>query len=57
MKPLASRTGKKSVTVYLSPEKWRELKIIAVLTDATLDKLLQAGADMVIGNFRRSRAT
>jgi hypothetical protein len=52
----STRTGKKSVTVYLSPEKWRELKIIAALTDATLDKLLQEGADVVIEKFRRTRA-
>jgi hypothetical protein len=52
----SARTGKKSVTVYLSPEKWRELKIIAALTDATLDKLLQEGADVVIEKFRRTRA-
>jgi hypothetical protein len=57
IKQQSTRTGKKSVTVYLSPEKWRELKIIAALTDATLDKLLQEGADMVIERFRRTHAT
>jgi hypothetical protein len=57
VKPESSRTGKKSVTVYLSTEKWRELKIIAALTDATLDRLLQEGADMVIEKFRRSHAS
>jgi hypothetical protein len=57
VKPQSTRTGKKSVTVYLSPEKWRELKIIAALTDGTLDKLLQEGADMVIEKFRRTHAT
>jgi len=33
----------------------RELKVIAALTDSTLDKLLQSGADMVIEKFKRTR--
>jgi hypothetical protein len=42
---------------YVGPDKkWRELKVIAALTDATLDKLLQDGADMVIEKFKRTRA-
>jgi hypothetical protein len=42
--------------VYLQVEKWRELKVIAALTDSTLDKLLQSGADMVIEKFKRTRS-
>ncbi len=52
-----TRRGRKTAVVHLQVEKWRELKVIAALTDATLDKLLQEGADMVIEKFRRSRAT
>jgi predicted DNA-binding ribbon-helix-helix protein len=51
----ARRRGRKAVAVYLQVEKWRELKVIAALTDTTLDKLLQSGADMVIEKFKRTR--
>jgi hypothetical protein len=47
--------GRKSALVHLQVEKWRELKVIAALTDSTLDKLLQSGADMVIEKFKRTR--
>jgi hypothetical protein len=49
------RRGRKAVAVYLQVDKWRELKVIAALTDTTLDKLLQSGADMVIEKFKRTR--
>jgi hypothetical protein len=49
------RRGRKAVAVYLEVEKWRDLKVIAALTDSTLDKLLQSGADMVIEKFKRTR--
>jgi hypothetical protein len=48
--------GRKAVAVYLEVEKWRDLKMIAALTDSTLDKLLQSGADMVIEKFKRTRS-
>ncbi len=51
-----SRRGRKSAVVYLQVVKWRELKVIAALTDSTLDKLLQSGADMVIEKFKRTRS-
>lgn len=50
-----TRRGRKTAVVYLQVEKWRELKVIAALTDSTLDKLLQSGADMVIEKFKRTR--
>jgi hypothetical protein len=49
------RRGRKAVAVYLQVDKWRDLKVIAALTDTTLDKLLQSGADMVIEKFKRTR--
>lgn len=52
-----TRRGRKTAVVHLQVEKWRELKVIAALTDSTLDKLLQEGADMVIEKFKRTRAT
>ena len=55
IRPL-TRRGRKSAVVYLQVEKWRELKVIAALTDSTLDKLLQSGADMVIEKFKRTRS-
>ena len=55
IRPL-TRRGRKSAVVYLQVEKWRELKVIAALTDTTLDKLLESGADMVIEKFKRTRS-
>jgi hypothetical protein len=52
-----TRRGRKTAVVHLQVENWRELKVIAALTDSTLDKLLQEGADMVIEKFKRTRAT
>jgi hypothetical protein len=50
------RRGRKAVAVYLEVQRWRELKMIAVLTDSTLDKLLQDGATMVVEKFKRTRS-
>jgi hypothetical protein len=47
-KPQPSRTGEKCVSVYLSPEKWRELKILAVTTDTTIDALMRRAAELVL---------
>jgi hypothetical protein len=47
-KPQPSRAGKKSISVYLSPEKWRELKILAATTDTTIDALVRSGIDLVL---------
>src|ERR1700682_4117268 len=52
-----SRRGKKSVVTYLPIPKWRELRVVAVLNDMTLDALLQIGADLVIEKFKNKRAT
>jgi hypothetical protein len=49
------RQGRKAVAVYLEVQRWRELKMIAVLTESTLDKLLQDGATMVVEKFKRTR--
>ena len=49
------RQGRKAVAVYLEVQRWRELKMIALLTDSTLDKLLQDGAAMVVEKFKRTR--
>jgi hypothetical protein len=51
-KPQPSRTGKKSVSVYLPPEKWRELKILAATTDTTIDALLRRGVDLVLAEHK-----
>jgi hypothetical protein len=51
-KPSSGRGGKKSVTLYLPPDKWRELKILAVTTDTTLDALLRRGVDLVLAEHK-----
>jgi hypothetical protein len=51
-KPQPSRTGEKCVSVYLSPEKWRELKILAVTTDTTIDALMRRAADRVLAELK-----
>jgi hypothetical protein len=50
--PHPSRTGEKCVSVYLSPEKWRELKILAVTTDTTIDALMRRAAELVLAELR-----
>jgi hypothetical protein len=47
-----SRTGKKSVSVYLAPDKWRELKILAATTDTTIDALMRRGVDLVLAEHK-----
>jgi hypothetical protein len=47
VKPQPSRIGKKSVTVYLPQNIWRELRILAATTDTTIDKLMRRGIDLV----------
>jgi predicted transcriptional regulator len=47
-----SRTGKKSVSVHLSPEKWREVKILAVTTDTTIDAIMRRALDLVVAEHR-----
>lgn len=51
--PPVGRDGKKSVTLYLPVEKWRELKILSVTTDTTLDALLRRGVDLVLAEKKQ----
>jgi hypothetical protein len=51
-KPSASRAGKKSVTLYLPVDKWRELKILATMTDTTMDALMGRGVDLVLAKHK-----
>ena len=48
VKPQPSRLGKKSVTVYLPEDTWRDLKILAATTDTTIDALMRRGVDLVL---------
>ena len=54
-KPLRSRTGKKSVSVYLPPEKWRKVKILAATTDTTLDAVMRRAVDLVLAEHKGKR--
>ncbi len=47
-----SRAGKKSVTLYLPADKWRELKILAAVTDTTMDALMRQGVDLVLAKHK-----
>jgi ribosomal protein L1 len=47
IKPQPSRIGKKSVTVYLPEDTWRDLKVLAATTDTTMDALMRRGVDLV----------
>jgi len=54
VKPQPSRIGKKSVTVYLPQNVWRELRILAATNDSTIDKLIRRGIDLVLAELRRA---
>jgi ribosomal protein L1 len=54
VKQQPSRVGKKSVTVYLPQNVWRELRILAATTDSTIDKLIRRGIDLVLADLRRA---
>jgi uncharacterized protein YacL len=54
VKPQPSRIGKKSVTVYLPQNVWRELRILAATSDSTIDKLIRRGIDLVLAELRRA---
>lgn len=47
-----SRAGKKSVTLYLPVDKWRELKILATVKDTTMDALMRRGVDLVLAEHK-----
>lgn len=52
VKPQPSRVGKKSVTVYLPEDKWRDLKILAATTDTTIDALIRRGVELVFAEHK-----
>jgi hypothetical protein len=54
-KPQPSRVGKKVVTVYLSESVWRDLKVLAAKTDATIDGLMRHGLDLVFAEHHVNR--
>jgi len=51
-KPQPSRTGKKSVSVHLSLENWREVKILAITTDTTIDAIMRRAVDLVVAEHK-----
>lgn len=53
--PPAGRGGKKSVTLYLPLDKWRELKILAATKDTTMDALMRRGVDLVLAEHKAKR--
>jgi hypothetical protein len=55
VKPQPSRIGKKSVSVYLPENIWRELRILAATTDTTIDKLIRRGIDLVLAEHKTNR--
>jgi hypothetical protein len=51
-----ARRGKKSVVAYLPVPKWKELHIIAVLNEMTIDALVHRGVDLVIEEYKKKRS-
>jgi hypothetical protein len=52
VKPQSLRSGKKSLSVYLPVDTWRELKILAATTDTTIDALMRRGVDLVLAEHK-----
>ena len=52
VKPQPSRIGKKSVTVYLSVDSWRDLRVLAATTDTTIDALMRRGVELVLAEHK-----
>jgi antitoxin-like ribbon-helix-helix protein len=46
--PQPPRVGKKSATVYLPENIWRDLKILAATPDSTINALMRRGIDLVL---------
>lgn len=44
------------MTVYIPVTLWRELKMLAVLNDTTLDALLRRGAELARIEYKDKRA-
>jgi hypothetical protein len=55
VKPQPSRIGKKSVTVYLPENIWRELRILAATTDTTMDALMRRGVNLVLAEHKAAK--
>jgi hypothetical protein len=53
--PQPSRIGKKVVSVYLAESVWRDLKLLAVKTDTTIDALVRRGIDRVFAEHGVNR--
>jgi hypothetical protein len=51
----AAWDGKKSVVAYLPVPKWKELHIIAVLNEMSIDALVHHGVDLVIDEYKKKR--
>jgi hypothetical protein len=51
-----ARRGKKSVVAYLPVPKWKELHIVAVLNETTIDALVHHGVDLVIEEYKKKRS-
>jgi hypothetical protein len=51
-----ARRGKKSVVSYLPVPKWKELHIIAVLNETSIDALVHHGVDLVIDEYKKKRS-
>jgi hypothetical protein len=56
VKPQPSRIGKKTVSVYLPQNIWRELRMLAAATDTTMDKLIRRGIDLVLAENKTNRS-
>ena len=56
VKPQPSRIGKKSVSVYLPQNVWREVRMLAASTDTTIDKLIHRGIELVLAEHKTNRS-
>jgi hypothetical protein len=55
VRPQPSRVGKKVVSVYLTESVWRDLKLLAVKTDSTIDALVRQGIDRIFAEHGVNR--
>ena len=56
VKPQPSRIGKKSVTIYLPQNVWREVRMLAASTDTTMGKIIRRGIDLVLAEHKANRS-
>jgi hypothetical protein len=56
VKPQPSRIGKKTVSVYLPQNVWREVRMLAASTDTTIDKLIRRGIELVLAEHKTNRS-